>query len=157
MLHESGLLAVTLFGMIVANQRGVDVDDILDFKESLSLLLISGLFIVLAARIDLAGFVAVGWSSVLVVAGIIFIARPVSVFVSAIGSGLSLSEKTLISWIGPRGIVCAAVAAIFALRLEQEGAPGANLTGAACLSGDHQHRGAAKPDGQAPCRFSGRS
>lgn len=127
MLHESGLLAVTLFGMIVANQRGVDVDDILDFKESLSLLLISGLFIVLAARIDLAGFVAVGWSSVLVVAGIIFIARPVSVFVSAIGSGLSLSEKTLISWIGPRGIVCAAVAAIFALRLEQEGAPGANL------------------------------
>jgi len=127
MLHESGLLAVTIFGMIVANQRDVDVDDILDFKESLSLLLISGLFIILAARIDLAGFVAVGWISVLVVAGIIFIARPISVFVSTIGSGLSLSEKTVISWIGPRGIVCAAVAAIFALRLEQEGAPGANL------------------------------
>ena len=125
--HESGLLAVTLFGMIVANQRGVDVDDILDFKESLSLLLISGLFIVLAARIDLAGFVAVGWTSMLVVAGIILIARPISVFVSSIGSDLSLSEKTIIAWIGPRGIVCAAVAAIFALRLEQEGAPGANL------------------------------
>ena len=127
MLHESGLLAVTIFGMIVANQRGVDVDDILDFKESLSLLLISGLFIVLAARIDLAGFVAVGWTSMLVVAGIILIARPISVFVSSIGSDLSLSEKTIIAWIGPRGIVCAAVAAIFALRLEQEGAPGANL------------------------------
>jgi len=127
MLHESGLLAVTIFGMIVANQRGVDVDDILDFKESLSLLLISGLFIVLAARIDLAGFVAVGWASMLVVAGIILIARPISVFVSSIGSDLSLSEKTIIAWIGPRGIVCAAVAAIFALRLEQEGAPGANL------------------------------
>ena len=127
MLHESGLLAVTIFGIIVANQRGVDVDDILDFKESLSLLLISGLFIVLAARIDLAGFVAVGWGSVLVVAGIILIARPISVFVSSIGSDLSFSEKTIVSWIGPRGIVCAAVAAIFALRLEQEGAPGANL------------------------------
>ena len=127
MLHESGLLAVTIFGMIVANQRGVDVDDILDFKESLSLLLISGLFIVLAARIDLAGFVAVGWGSILVVAGIILIARPISVFVSSIGSDLSLSEKVIVSWIGPRGIVCAAVAAIFALKLEQEGAPGANL------------------------------
>jgi len=127
MLHESGLLAVTIFGMIVANQRGVDVDDILDFKESLSLLLISGLFIVLAARIDLAGFVAVGWGSILVVAGIILIARPISVFVSSIGSDLSFSEKAIVSWIGPRGIVCAAVAAIFALKLEQEGAPGANL------------------------------
>ncbi|MBT6949071.1 MAG: sodium:proton antiporter, partial [Gammaproteobacteria bacterium] len=83
--------------------------------------------IVLAARIDLAGFVAVGWTSMLVVAGIILIARPISVFVSSIGSDLSLSEKTIIAWIGPRGIVCAAVAAIFALRLEQEGAPGANL------------------------------
>jgi NhaP-type Na+/H+ or K+/H+ antiporter len=125
--HESGLLAVTVFGMVVANQRNIDVHDILDFKESLSVLLISGLFIILAARVDVSGLVAMGWSPLLVVAGIIFIARPVSVFVSAIGSDLTLREKALIAWIGPRGIVCAAVAAIFALRLEQEGAEGANL------------------------------
>ena len=125
--HESGLLAVTIFGVVVANQRGVDVHDILDFKESLVILLISGLFIILAVRVDVDGLVAMGWPSLLVVAGIIFIARPISVFVSTLGSELSMRERLLIAWIGPRGIVCAAVAAIFALRLEQEGAPGANL------------------------------
>ncbi len=125
--HESGLLAVTVFGMVLANRPGIEVDDILDFKESLAILLISGLFIVLAARIDVDGLIAVGWPALLVLGGIIFIARPISVFVSALGSDLSFREKLLISWIGPRGIVCAAVAAIFALRLEQEGAEGANL------------------------------
>lgn len=125
--HESGLLAVTVFGMVVANQKGVDVKDILDFKESLSILLISGLFIILAARINVDGFLAIGWSSLLVVGGIIFIARPVSVWLSSLGSGLSFPEKAIIAWIGPRGIVCAAVAAIFALRLEEQGAPGAEL------------------------------
>ncbi len=127
MEHESGLLAVTVFGMVMANQRGVEVDDILDFKESLAILLISGLFIVLAARIEIEGLVAVGWPSLMVVAGIILIARPVAVVLSTWGSDLSTSERFLISWIGPRGIVCAAVAAIFALRLEQEGAPNAEL------------------------------
>jgi NhaP-type Na+/H+ or K+/H+ antiporter len=127
MEHESGLLAVTVFGMVMANRPGIDVEDILDFKESLSILLISGLFIVLAARIDVDGLVAVGWPSLIVVAGIIFLARPVAVALSTWGSDLTAGERFLISWIGPRGIVCAAVAAIFALRLEQEGAPGAEL------------------------------
>lgn len=125
--HESGLLAVTVFGMVLANRPGIDVHDILDFKESLSVLLISGLFILLAARVDLGGLIAVGWPAALVVAVIIFVARPLSVFVSSLGSELSLNERILIAWIGPRGIVCAAVAAIFTLRLEQEGAEGVSL------------------------------
>ena len=125
--HESGLLAVTVFGMVMANRPGIDVDDILDFKESLAVLLISGLFILLAARIEVQGLIAVGWPSLVVVAGIIFVARPVAVFLSTWGSDLTASERLLISWIGPRGIVCAAIAAIFALRLEQEGASGAGL------------------------------
>jgi NhaP-type Na+/H+ or K+/H+ antiporter len=125
--HESGLLAVTIFGIVLANYRNVDVHDILDFKESLSVLLISGLFILLAARIEFAGLVEMGWPALMVVGCIIFIARPLAVAVSSIGSDLSLREKALIAWIGPRGIVCAAVAAIFALRLEQEGAQGAEL------------------------------
>lgn len=125
--HESGLLAVTVFGMVLTNRPGVEVHDIIDFKESLSVVLISGLFILLAARIDFEGLLALGWASVLVVAVIMFIARPVSVFISALGSDLTVREKTIISWIGPRGIVCAAVAAIFALRLEQQGTQGAEL------------------------------
>lgn len=125
--HESGLLAVTVFGIALANQKNVDVHDILDFKENLTILLISGLFILLAARIDFEGLVAIGWASMVVVAGIILIARPLAVFVSSIGSDLTLQEKLLVSWIGPRGIVCAAVAAIFALRLEVMGDEGAGL------------------------------
>ena len=126
-LPESGLLAVTVFGVVLANQRDIDVLDILDFKERLSVLLIGGLFILLAARIELAGLVAMGWPALLVVIGIIFVARPISVFVSAIGSDLSFREKLIIAWIGPRGIVCAAIAAVFALHLEDLGATNAEL------------------------------
>lgn len=119
--HESGLLAVTIMGMTMANMKDMDIDDILDFKESLSLLLISVLFIILAARIEFYQFVQIGWPALGVLAITMLVARPISVFVSAIGSDLSFNEKLMISWIGPRGIVAAAVSALFALRLENAG------------------------------------
>lgn len=125
--HESGLLAVTIMGMTLANMKDLDIDDILDFKESLSVLLISGLFIVLAARINLEQLLSIGTPAILVLFIIMFIARPIAVFISAIGSDLTIRERILISWIGPRGIVCAAVAALFALRLEEAGFPEAKL------------------------------
>jgi NhaP-type Na+/H+ or K+/H+ antiporter len=119
--HESGLLAVTIMGMTMANMKDMDIDDVLDFKESLSLLLISGLFIILAARIEFYQFIQIGWPALIILAITMLIARPISVFVSAIGSDLSFNEKLLIAWIGPRGIVAAAVSALFALRLEDAG------------------------------------
>ncbi len=125
--HESGLLAVTVMGMTLANMKDVEIDDILDFKESLSVILISALFIVLAARIDITQLMSIGLPSLLVLAVVMFIARPIAVFVSSIGSDLNFREKLLISWIGPRGIVCAAVAALFALRLESAGFDEARL------------------------------
>jgi CPA1 family monovalent cation:H+ antiporter len=123
--HESGLLAVTVMGIALANMKNTNIDDILDFKESLSLLLISGLFIILAARIEFYHFNKLGWSAIGVLAILMLIARPVSVFVSSINSDLKFREKLLISWIGPRGIVAAAVASLFALRLEEAGYPDA--------------------------------
>ncbi|MCB1646936.1 MAG: sodium:proton antiporter [Pseudomonadales bacterium] len=126
-VHESGLLAVTIFGMTLANMKDVEIEDILDFKETLSLLLISGLFILLAARIDPAAILAAGWGALLVLLVMMFIARPVAVMVSSLGSALTFRERLLVSWIGPRGIVCAAVAALFALRLEDRGIPEASL------------------------------
>ena len=125
--HESGLLAVTVFGIVLTNRPGVEIHDILDFKESLSVVLISGLFIILAARIDFSGLMALGWAALIVVGIIMLVARPLAVLVSAWGSELDWREKFLIAWIGPRGIVCAAVAAIFALRLEQQGTAGSEL------------------------------
>ncbi len=119
--HESGLLAVTIMGMVLANMKDTDISDTLDFKESLSLLLISGLFIILAARIEIDQLVLLGWPALFVLLLVMFIARPLAVFLSAIGSDLSFKEKCLLSWISPRGIVAAAVAAIFAFRLEQAG------------------------------------
>ncbi|MDU0354679.1 sodium:proton antiporter [Paraglaciecola aquimarina] len=116
--HESGLLTVTVMGMWLANMKRVDVDGILEFKETLSVLLISGLFIILASRIQLDAILALGWGSIVVLIGIIFVARPVSVIISSIGTGLKWQEVALLSWIAPRGIVAAAVSALFALKLE---------------------------------------
>ncbi len=125
--HESGLLAVTIFGMTLANQKDLDVEDILDFKESLTVVLIGGLFVILAARVDLDALYSIGFDSLILLAGVIFLARPISVFISCIGSELTLQERLLIAWIGPRGIVCAAVAAVFAIRLVEIGAEDAEI------------------------------
>jgi CPA1 family monovalent cation:H+ antiporter len=119
--HEAGLLAVTVMGVWLANMRGVNVEDILHFKESLSFLLISGLFILLAARLDFSELAAVGWPALLVLLALQFVARPLKIFVCSIGSTLSFKEKLLLSWIGPRGIIAAAISALFALRLQDMG------------------------------------
>lgn len=124
---ESGLLTVTVMGIWLANMKGVSVDGILDFKESLSVLLISGLFIILAARLELDQFRALGLGAVGVFLVIQFVARPVKVFVSSYGSTLSWQEKATIAWIGPRGIVAAAISAPFAMRMQQNGFEQASL------------------------------
>lgn len=116
--HESGLLTVTIMGIWLANMKRVEVEDILEFKETLSVLLISGLFILLASRIEWNAMLNLGWGSVIVLLVIMFIARPISVFVSSLGIQLNWQEIALLSWIAPRGIVAAAVSALFALKLE---------------------------------------
>ncbi|MCC6136670.1 MAG: sodium:proton antiporter [Candidatus Contendobacter sp.] len=118
---ESGLLAVTAMGIRLANTRDLVIEDILDFKETLTLLLISVLFIVLAARIDPHTFSGMGWGAVGVLLAILFIARPTAVWLAAIGSTLNWRQKAVLAWIAPRGIVAAAVSALFALQLERLG------------------------------------
>ena len=125
--HESGLLAVTITGMVLANMKNVEVEDILEFKETLSVLLISGLFILLATRLSLQSIADVGWGALIVLGAIMFIARPLSVAASSIGTGLKLNELALLSWIAPRGIVAAAVSALFSLKLEEIGYEGAGI------------------------------
>ncbi|NQV23981.1 MAG: sodium:proton antiporter [Rhodopirellula sp.] len=120
--HEAGLLTVTVMGIVLANRRDVDVRHILEFKENLSVLLISSLFILLAARVDLHAFEELGWRGPLFLAAVILIARPLSVFAATLRSRLRLSEKLFLAWLAPRGIVAAAVASVFALRLGDDGA-----------------------------------
>lgn len=124
---ESGLLTVTVMGMWLANMKNVSMENILDFKESLSVLLISGLFIILAARLNPAEMKALGWAAGGVLLAIQFIARPLKILVSTWGSSLNWRERGLLAWIAPRGIVAAAIAALFAIRLEAEGYAQASL------------------------------
>lgn len=126
-MHESGLLAVTLMGMWMANMKGVDIRHILHFKENLSVLLISGLFILLAARLDLHALIALGPLVLILLLIIQLIARPLNVALSTFGSNLNWRERALLAWIAPRGIVAAAVSAIFAIRLDEAGHEGALL------------------------------
>lgn len=121
-LHqESGLLAVTLMGMLLANIKNIDIDDILIFKESLSVLLIAVLFIVLAARLDIEPLLNIGPTAIGLLLIILFIARPAAVYISTLGTKLDWRSRTLLSWIAPRGIVAAAVSSLFAFRLEALG------------------------------------
>lgn len=119
--HESGLLTVTIMGIWMANMKNVQVESILEFKESLSVLLISALFIILAARIEFSAIAQLGWGLAAVLAILMLVARPISIFLAAIGTSLSWQEKLFLSWIAPRGIVAAAVSALFAFQLHNNG------------------------------------
>lgn len=124
---ESGLLAVTIMGFALANQKSVSVQHIVEFKENLRVLLISAVFILLAAHLKLQDLEQIGFSSVLFFLVLVLVARPAAVFASTLGSKLSLKEKLFLSWMAPRGIVAAAVASIFALRMEEVGMAGSEV------------------------------
>jgi NhaP-type Na+/H+ or K+/H+ antiporter len=125
--HESGLLTVTIMGVVLANLRDVDLEDVLHVKETLTVMLVSLLFILLAARLDFSSFSRLGWGLPLFLIAVLFVARTLAVGMSTLRSRLSWKERALVAWIGPRGIVAAAVGSLFALRLESAGVPGGEL------------------------------
>lgn len=120
---ESGLLTVTLMGIVLANQKTVPVKHIIEFQENLQVLLIAGLFILLAARLRPADFADLGLESVVFIGILVLVARPAAVALSTLGSGLTWQERTFLAWMAPRGIVAATVSSIFALRLAEAGEP----------------------------------
>ncbi|BFI94638.1 MAG: sodium:proton antiporter [Rhodanobacter sp.] len=124
--HDAGLLTVTIMGIALGNMRDVHVDDILDFKEHLTTVLVSLLFILLAARLPwpLPGDLL--WKGAVIFLFAQCVVRPLSVLVASLGSTLSWRERALIGWVAPRGIVAASVSALFALRLQALGVAGAN-------------------------------
>ncbi len=125
--HESGLLAVVVMGMVIANSKLKSFDELLYFKESLTVLLISILFILLAANMDMSQLELIyNWKTVLLFALVVFVVRPLGVFLSTHKSTLKLNEKIFISWVGPRGIVAAGIASLFGTKLMKQGVEGAN-------------------------------
>ncbi|MDG1396963.1 MAG: sodium:proton antiporter, partial [Polaribacter sp.] len=124
--HESGLLAVVVMGMVLGNGKLKNLKELLYFKESLSVLLISILFILLAANINMKDLMLLyTWKTAGLFAIVVFIIRPLAVFASTLNSNLKLNEKLFISWVGPRGIVAAGIASLFGSKLLKQGVEGA--------------------------------
>ncbi len=120
--HESGLLAVVVMGMVIGNSKSKYIAELLYFKESLSVLLISILFILLSANMNMEDlWLIFNWKTAGLFAIIIFVIRPLGVYLSTINSGLSINEKLFISWVGPRGIVAAGIASLFGITLVYQG------------------------------------
>ena len=124
--HESGLLAVVVMGMVLGNGKLQNIKELLYFKESLSVLLISILFILLAANINIEDLMLLyTWKTAALFAAVVFVIRPAAVFLSTMGSKLKTNEKVFISWVGPRGIVAAGIASLFGSKLLKQGVEGA--------------------------------
>ena len=124
----TGLVSVAVMGIVLANTKDIYLSDIINFKESLSIFLISGLFVILAARIQLYHILDYLFPALVMLVLIQFVVRPLVVFVSTIKSDLTWQEKCMLSWIAPRGIVAAAaIAALFAIRLKAMGYPHAEI------------------------------
>jgi len=124
--HESGLLAVVVMGMVLGNINLPNLKELLYFKESLSVLLISVLFILLSANMNLVDLeLLYRWETLVLFAVVVFVVRPLGVFLSTTGSDLSMGAKLFISWVGPRGIVAAGIASLFGSKLILKGEPGA--------------------------------
>lgn len=124
--HESGLLAVVVMGMVLGNGKLENLKELLYFKESLSVLLISILFILLAANINIEDlYLLYNWETIALFLIVVLIIRPLAVFASAQGSNLKLNERLFVSWVGPRGIVAAGIASLFGSKLMKQGVEGA--------------------------------
>ncbi|MBA6151976.1 cation:proton antiporter [Gelidibacter maritimus] len=120
--HESGLLAVVVMGMVLGNSNSPYLKELLYFKESLSILLVSILFILLAANINMEDLrLVLNWNMVALFAVVVFVLRPIGVLWSTYNSSLKFNEKIFISWVGPRGIVAAGIASLFGLKLAKNG------------------------------------
>ncbi len=128
-LHESGLLAVTIMGIVLANSNLPSYEELRRFKEHATVLLVSGVFILLAAGLDFSALAQLDWRAVWFVALVILVARPLTVLVSLLGSGVPWREQILVAFTGPRGVVLVAVAGLFGARLLDLGFEDAALIG----------------------------
>lgn len=133
-LDESGLVAVTVMGIVLASQRRVPVHHVLEFNETLRILFISGLFILLGAGIEATTLRSFEWRNLAFLAALVIAVRPLSAFASTIRSGLSGRERTFLALTAPRGIVAAAIASVFSLRLADLGVENAQILVAATFT-----------------------
>lgn len=125
--EESGIVAVTIAGMVLGNRKSIVLRELMEFKEQLTVMFIGMLFILLAADVRMSAVHSLGMGGVYTVLILMFLIRPLNVFTGTFNSNLTNKQKILLSWIAPRGIVAAAVASYFAIELERHGMDGSQL------------------------------
>lgn len=123
---DSGLVAAIVSGAIIGNLNIPEEEEMKKFKGKLTILVISLLFIFLAASLELDYIKDLGIYGPLVVLGLLFVVRPLEIFLLCIRSGLSIREKMFLSFVSPRGIIAASIASIIALELQQHEIEGGN-------------------------------
>jgi len=119
--HEAGLLAVTVMGIALANMHVASLRSIHPFKQNVAVLLVSGIFILLSASLDLEQLRQFEWQFGLFLLALLFLVRPATVLISLLFSDVPWNERLFLAWIAPRGIVLVAISGLFALRLEELG------------------------------------
>ena len=128
-LHESGLLAVTIMGIVIANANLPSYEEMRRFKEHATVLLVSGVFILLAAQMDFETLQLLDWHAAVFVLLVVLVARPLTVLASLAWSDVPIRERLLVALTGPRGVVLVAVAGLFGERLLSLGFADAALIG----------------------------
>ena len=124
---ESGLVAVTVMGVAMANLGSPNLEDVRRFKEEVTTLFVALLFLVLSARLELGALGALGWGGVAFIAAVLFLVRPLAAWTTLPFTGLRWQEIALIGWIAPRGVVAAAMAAALEPELLAAGYADANM------------------------------
>ncbi len=124
-LPESGLPASVAAGFIVGKREVIDKERLDNLIGELAQLAITVLFPLLAADVSWSELSPLGWGGVVCVFMLMVIVRPISIWIATMGRDLNLKEKIFLAWLAPRGIVTAAVASLFSIRLEQAGILGA--------------------------------
>ncbi|MBK7948432.1 MAG: cation:proton antiporter [Deltaproteobacteria bacterium] len=123
-LPESGILAVIVAAAVVGHSASDRAQIVGEFQEHLTIGLIGMLFVLLAADVRIETVIALGWPGVATVATLAFVVRPVGVLWATKGSDLTMRERFFAAWLGPRGVVAAAIASVTATALDSVGVEG---------------------------------
>nr|WP_245250096.1 cation:proton antiporter [Methanolobus bombayensis] len=119
--NESGILAAAVFGIVTGTSNIPHKQALKEFKSDLVMMMLSIIFILLAAMLDFEDILGLGFKGIIVVLMLVFFVRPMAVFGSTMNSHLKSKEKLFISFIGPRGVVPASIATYFAVKLDSMG------------------------------------
>lgn len=124
---EAGLLAATAMGMTLGNADLPSKTELRRFKEYMSVIMVSSVFVLLTADLDPVVLAHLDWHAIALVAAVIFLVRPATVLLVTLGTDMNWRERALVSWIGPRGIIAAAVGGVFGAPLIGAGYADAEL------------------------------